>query len=1038
MKKIIYLLMGLVLFNCKVQAQTYDTTQYYGKMNYVFHHVDKSQVSTGLLRDYGIEFLNLDNYTGTVLHDSNFVALDEWRMLYTSLYSSQINSNANMLYLDTVNRLINKYNYTDSAISFIGLHYNYDKLKDYTLTNNLMTVSNEQLYDVSGRPESPYENKTLFAIAPIRQAAFTGSNSFVFRPQLFLSNTGKTISAIAYKKQGAGSYQTIAFNTPFTISYDSVGFYNLDIKITYTDNSIVYGHTKIVVYENPNNVGARYGTGSTPATNEPVTGTIKQYLGVSAQGDITVDLAANNTTGQIRKPLIVVEGFDPNGDFDFNQFVRSIDRNSNTGATITLNTGLDDINEYDLIFLNWANSTDYIQRNAYLLERVIEIVNTRKTTWNGVRQQNVIIGMSMGGLVARYALRDMELNSQNHETRLFISHDAPHWGANIPVALQMAVQQLGPWKIPNVGGAFPWIQFVDMMPKVADALDMFNSPAAKQMLIQRYTLTPPLTTPVADNSVHDNFLNELNTMGWPVNSRNVTLANGSCNGNLHFADNSTIFTIDGARPMTYFGGLWRSFLISLAGVVGVTGSGGMFDFPLSLFSTRNSIGLDFKIRAVPFSGTQEIYRGDIYSKKTLLWLINVKTYFVKCRVSSNTGMLALDNAPGGAYDIREFGIDEDDIESQLPSFFAGYINAQILEDRFCFIPTVSSLALANPATIYRSAVCNTIACIRPSAVADFFAPQANELHISYTQPATNWLLSTQDAAVNCNRICAQNLSIAGPDIICNTSTNYSILGLPSGATVSWSASPSGLVTINSPNATQTTITKVGNGIITLNAFINTSCGGSPVLISRNIVVGTPVIGSNSPLLMPWTGNPNTYNNVCNYQNTYTNMPVPGATSVLWERPAASPSNTNWNQIGNNINFYFWAVGQTAIFKLTASNGCGNTIQSFGFKSINCGGGGGDCFQYNVSPNPAKTSLKIIVPNIPPPCLEKTNVSNETYALRSFSQLKIYDERGYIKKVLKFNKSKEAVINLIGFKAGIYYIEISDGDYMEKHKIIITE
>ena len=77
-------------------------------MNYVFHYVNKNQIATGLLRDYGIEFLNLDNYTGAVLHDSNFVSLDEWRMLYTSLYSSQINSNANMLYLDTVNNLINE------------------------------------------------------------------------------------------------------------------------------------------------------------------------------------------------------------------------------------------------------------------------------------------------------------------------------------------------------------------------------------------------------------------------------------------------------------------------------------------------------------------------------------------------------------------------------------------------------------------------------------------------------------------------------------------------------------------------------------------------------------------------------------------------------------------------------------------------------------------------------------------------------------------------------------------------------------------
>lgn len=135
MKKIFTLIVSIIILIGETQSQSYDTTQYYGKMNYVFQHVNKSQITTGLLRDYGIEFLNLDNYTGAALHDSNFVAVDEWRMLYTGLYSSQINSSANLLYLDTVNRLINKYNYDSLPISFIGLHYNYNKLKDYTLTN---------------------------------------------------------------------------------------------------------------------------------------------------------------------------------------------------------------------------------------------------------------------------------------------------------------------------------------------------------------------------------------------------------------------------------------------------------------------------------------------------------------------------------------------------------------------------------------------------------------------------------------------------------------------------------------------------------------------------------------------------------------------------------------------------------------------------------------------------------------------------------------------------------------------------------------
>ena len=70
------------------------------------------------------------------------------------------------------------------------------------------------------------------------------------------------------------------------------------------------------------------------------------------------------------------------------------------------------------------------------------------------------------------------------------------------------------------------------------------------------------------------------------------------------------------------------------------------------------------------------------------------------------------------------------------------------------------------------------------------------------------------------------------------------------------------------------------------------------------------------------------------------MPVTGASSVTWSRIAASPSNTNWSQVGNNLNFYFWAVGQTAVFRIVAANSCGSASYDFGFRSISCGGGGG--------------------------------------------------------------------------------------------------
>ncbi len=35
-------------------------------MNYIFANVDKTKVPYGILRDYGMEFTNIENYKGTV------------------------------------------------------------------------------------------------------------------------------------------------------------------------------------------------------------------------------------------------------------------------------------------------------------------------------------------------------------------------------------------------------------------------------------------------------------------------------------------------------------------------------------------------------------------------------------------------------------------------------------------------------------------------------------------------------------------------------------------------------------------------------------------------------------------------------------------------------------------------------------------------------------------------------------------------------------------------------------------------------------
>lgn len=245
---------------------------------------------------------------------------------------------------------------------------------------------------------------------------------------------------------------------------------------------------------------------------------------------------------------------------------------------------------------------------------------------------------------------------------------------------------------------------------------------------------------------------------------------------------------------------------------------------------------------------------------------------------------------------------------------------------------------------------------------------------------------------------------------------------------------SGPATIASGQGTNTIALQVnGNGAVVIRA----TAGG--YIDEKTVYVGTPTISSNNPPLQNWYGNPSTdYNNVCSGQTFYTNMQVDGATSVVWSRTAANPTNTNWSQNGNNMNFYFWQAGQTAVFRITASNTCGNTVNNFGFRAITCGGGGGGCEQYKVSPNPASGSLKVVVPNIPPPCPLGTSSKTKDGTMPELviTEIRLYDNLGNLKQVRKEKSSKQATVNLAGLKSGIYHIVITDGTYKERQKVII--
>ncbi|MFY7788034.1 MAG: esterase/lipase family protein [Thermoflexibacteraceae bacterium] len=153
----------------------------------------------------------------------------------------------------------------------------------------------------------------------------------------------------------------------------------------------------------------------------------RPHLGTLGRATLQIGLSDD---GIFDHPLIVVEGFDasrwlPIDDYNYRNFRFAI-RNRELGDF--LDRQLTEFRNYDVVFVNFADGTDHIQRNAYVVQEAIRWVNRNKVNnlATGQREPNVVLGMSMGGLVARYALAEMERptdgrTSENHEVCQYYS-----------------------------------------------------------------------------------------------------------------------------------------------------------------------------------------------------------------------------------------------------------------------------------------------------------------------------------------------------------------------------------------------------------------------------------------------------------------------------------------------------------------------------------------------------------------------------------------------------------------------------------------
>jgi hypothetical protein len=286
----------------------------------------------------------------------------------------------------------------------------------------------------------------------------------------------------------------------------------------------------------------------------------------------------------------------------------------------------------------------------------------------------------MGGLISRYALAYMEkklaetgLEKWNHNTRLWISFDSPHQGANIPIGVQKGIQYFADEFEVESAQEFLYQQL--------------NKPATKQMLVNHYTNNSSL--PVGASNFRNRFQNELDQLGMPQNLRKVALINGSIMGALNGISKGKYLNI--TDDLTHLSPFF--YPIPIIGAVHTLVSNIFADELVS----------DFYHSTNKKTGSEEHFTFDGGIKGNFLWWSWYKTRTSFKSISKPKG--SYDVAPGGYFNAQGLLAEQSttpDTGFELIPFTVLFhnLNTTIYDQTHSFIPTKSALSYTGSTVLY--------------------------------------------------------------------------------------------------------------------------------------------------------------------------------------------------------------------------------------------------------------------------------------------------------------------------------------------------
>lgn len=638
MKKIIYLklilLLILLIFNKPAFSQIDDLRvleTYLKKIDLIFSDINTSKISTGILIDRAPSIADIDLYT--INQDSIFSCnLMDWLNIHNQLYIAHFDLAGNQLNKTRIEKeqsLLRE----NRSIPLGLIFYDYNKINDHAMSNGYILIDekNEKIIDHASLHVIPYDTITCFAATFLTtQPLFIGMNSFSFDPNLFLSNRIKRFDELYIDFDDGNGLVQISLGE-LAVYYSSPGEKNITIETWYKGERFL-ARTSLYIADNH----------QTRSGNSPDSGPyIFAKEGIIAEYGIWY--GCNNSLREIKKPYLIVSGFDPN---DKNR-LRSENGKIHLYNVSNKNGFLDQLRDdgFDIIIYRSTNSTKSIIDNAINLMGFIEKINAEKITG----EELTIAGASMGGLIVRYALTCMEYYGIDHQTKLFISVDSPQEGATVPLGMQILVACLNS----------DFLGILSSIDQISGAQKMLNSIAAREMLVYHYLGL--LGSSVYSINERNHYLNTLNSFGgFPEKCRSVALSMGS----------------GVARGQGFGSGasLIKKEMGSLSGAL------------INALLPLNPIFWEFQVWSVRDHSLGRIYKEDIMTHMLGFIPISIASRDV---FVNNT--MAIDNAPGSKHALHNLQFPESPNIAQVLEILG---NVTVDPNYDCFIPSYSALGLS--------------------------------------------------------------------------------------------------------------------------------------------------------------------------------------------------------------------------------------------------------------------------------------------------------------------------------------------------------